>query len=144
MKRIIIITILAVICGITAMAQDRPNGTHHSSGGDRTEFFTRVSVLVPVFDDPNIVVYGCEDAYYDVTVTMGSSIEFNDIIGRERGNTINYEFSTDRSYVITLTSLLQGTTIVWRLDNGVLNGSRIPNLGGVTNDMINGAFFLDY
>lgn len=144
MKRIIIITILAVICGINAMAQDRPTGTHQSTGGDRTEFFTLVSVLTPEFDDPNIVVYGCEDAYYDVTVTMGSSIEFNDIIGRERGNTINYEFSTDRSYVITLTSLLQGTTIVWRLDNGVLNGSRIPNLGGVTNDMINGAFFLDY
>ena len=133
MKRLVIIAILSTICGMTAMAQDRPTGTHHSTGGDRGGITSFVAILQAEFVDPYIEVYGCEDASYDVIVSTGSSVVWNEIIGGEYGNVINYEFSTTRSYVITLTSLQQGTTFVWKLENGVLNGSGIPNLGNITN-----------
>ena len=38
MKRIYIITILAVICGMTAMAQNRPDMAHQNTGRDRGGF----------------------------------------------------------------------------------------------------------
>lgn len=45
MKRIFII-ILITICGLTAMAQDRPDMTHQSTGRDRIDFVTGSSPII--------------------------------------------------------------------------------------------------
>lgn len=40
MKRTFIIILLATICGLMSMAQDRPDITHQSTGGDRDGFIS--------------------------------------------------------------------------------------------------------
>lgn len=130
MKRLYI-AILITICGMTAMAQDRPDINHQTTGRDRDGIITYAMMLTPVYDEPYVEVYGCENNYYDVTVSTGRVIDWYGIIGKEYGTVIDYEFSSTMSYVITVTSS-QGSTVVWRLENGVLNGSKMP-WGGITD-----------
>ena len=136
MKRFYII-ILITICGMTAMAQNRPTGTHQSSGGDRGGIVSFTEVLMLQFNEDGLIeVTGCENDYYSVTITKDSSFVWGGIIGREHGNVIEYNnFDAVATYVITLTSS-RGSTTVWKLENGVLNGFRTPNWGGVTDHKI--------
>lgn len=135
MKRIYII-ILITICGMTAMAQNRPTGTHQSSGGDRDGIVSFTEMLMLQFNEDGLIeVTGCENDYYNVTITKESSLVWVGIIGKEHGNVISYNhFDAVATYVITLTSS-RGSTTVWKLENGVLNGSRIPNWGNATDQM---------
>lgn len=74
MKRFIIITILATIAGMTAMAQDRPDVTHQTTGGDRIDI-TTVNVSRPVLtydaEEQEITVRGFAD-FYIVEVTLAN------------------------------------------------------------------------
>jgi len=137
MKRFYLIAILMTICGMTAMAQDRPDITHQTTGRDRIDIVSITTILTPVFDEPYIFVNGCENTYCEVAVTEGTVMEWWGVIGKEYGTMIEYEFSCDKSYVITLKSS-QGSTMVWRLENGVLNGTR--KTWGDMSDQI----FFDY
>jgi len=145
MKRFYLIAILFAIASLTAMAQDKPDMTHQTTGEDRDGIVSFKTILTPLYDEPYIEVLGCEDSYYDVTVTIGMKCMWNGIIGREYGTVINYEFSSTKSYVITVTSLQGASHYVWRLENGVLNGSsRLPNWEGITDQwLIGGNPFFD-
>ena len=70
MKRIYIITILAAICGLTAMAQNRPDIAHQNTGRDRIEFGFYADQPTLVYDDVTneIAVYGNESEFYDVII----------------------------------------------------------------------------
>lgn len=133
MKRFYII-ILITICGMTAMAQNRPTGTHQTSGGDRGGIVTFTEVLVLQFNEDGLIeVMGCENDNYIVSITRETSFVWNGIIGRNYGNVIQYnDFLASATYVITLTNS-RGSTTVWKLENGVLNGSRIPTRGELSD-----------
>ena len=131
MKRFYIIAILITICSMTAMAQNRPDITHQSTGRDRGGVVSLVELLTPVFTEPYIMVYGCENSNYDVTVVKGASLEWNGNIGKDYGAIIDYAFLSTESYVITVTN--SRVSYEWRLEYGVLNGSRMPNWGGITD-----------
>ena len=78
-------------------------------------------------------VIGCENDYFSGTITNESICVWSGIIGREYGNVINYsDFSLTATYTITLTSS-RGTAHVWKLENGVINGFKMPNWGGITD-----------
>ena len=136
MKRLYI-AILITICGMTAMAQDRPDINHQTTGRDRTEITMFSEVLQLQYNEDGMIeVLGCGNDYFNVTITKDLSCVWFGIIGREYGNVINYDFQTIGTYVITLTNS-QGSTTVWRLENGILYGSKLPNLGEVTNQRKN-------
>lgn len=136
MKRFYII-ILITMCGMTAMAQNRPTGTHQTTGGDRDGIVSFAEVLLLQFNEDGLIeVMGCENDYFNVTITKESTFVWGGIIGKEYGNVIEYNsFDLSATYVITLTSS-RGSTTAWKLENGVLNGSRMPNWGGVTDHKI--------
>ena len=71
MKRIYIIAILITVCGLTAMAQDRPDMTHQTTGRDRVEFKSYADQPNLVYDSETnqIAVYGNESEFYDVNIT---------------------------------------------------------------------------
>lgn len=131
MKRFYIIAILITICSLTAMAQNRPDITHQSTGRDRGGIVTFTEILTPVYTEPYIMVYGCENNLYDVTVFKGASFDWNGFIGRDYGAIIDYAFLSTESYVIIVTN--SRGSYEWRLENGVLDGSKMPNWGGITD-----------
>ena len=137
MKRFYI-AIMITICGLTAMAQDRPDMTHQTTGRDRGGLTIFTEFLQLQFNEDGLIeVMGSENEYFNVTITRETVCVWTGIIGREYGNVINYhDFSIVATYVITLTSS-RGSTTVWRLENGVLNGSRIPRWGDVTDQIKN-------
>ena len=143
MKRFYIFAILITICGMTAMAQNRPTGTHTSSGGDRDGVVYFTEVLQLYFNAEGMIeVMGCENDYYHVTIDRESSLVWSGIIGRERGNVIEYDsYALNATYVITLTNS-RGSTTVWRLENGALIGSIMPNRGGKADQTRNDSFTL--
>lgn len=135
MKRFYIIAIL-IISGMTAMAQDRPDITHQTTGDDRLERTTE-TIQLQFNNDGRIELVGGGNHYYNVNVTSGIENIWQETIGREKGNVINYDFPIIGTFLITLTSS-QSTTL-WRLENGVLNnGSRIPKWGEVADQMKQG------
>lgn len=144
MKRIFIIAILITVCGLSAMAQNRPDMTHQSTGRDRDELPSYSAALELQFNDEGLIeVLGCENEYYNVTITRETAYVWNGIIGKEYGNVIAYNgFETTATYLITLTSS-RGTTSLWRLEYGILTGSRVPNWGGVIDQRKNG-FYLSF
>ena len=83
MKRIYIITILAVLCGITAAAQGRPNIGHQSTGRDRIEF-QLVEQPVITYDaiSQTMTVTGCFGiSNFELTITSMETqqIEFQEL-----------------------------------------------------------------
>ena len=131
MKRFYIIAIL-IISGMTAMAQNRPDITHQTTGDDRRGIVSFTDMLQLQFNDEGMIeVIGCGSNYYRVNVTQGTANVWSETIGREKGNVINYDFPEIGTFLITLTNS-RGSTTLWRLENGVINGSsRIPNWGEV-------------
>ena len=138
MKRFYIIAILITICGMTAMAQNSKGMAHQSTGRDRDGITTFCELLQLQFNDEGMIeVIGCENDYYNVSITKDLSCVWNGIIGRGFGNIITYnDFSPAGTYMITLTSS-RGSITVWKLENGVLNGSNMPNWGGISDQMNN-------
>ncbi|MBR6947442.1 MAG: hypothetical protein IKH53_05750 [Muribaculaceae bacterium] len=131
MKRLYI-AILITICGMTAMAQDRPDMTHQTTGRDRDGFDSYEMLMLQFNEDGLIEVSGCENTNYQVTITRESIPVWYGMIGKDYGNVINYtSFAVTSTYIITLTSS-RGST-VWRLENGILIGSKLPNWGGPLN-----------
>ena len=72
MKRFSIIAILITICGMTAMAQNRPDVTHQSTGDDREKYTPVMDMPALVYDEDaqEIFVEGSQSNYYMVSITM--------------------------------------------------------------------------
>ena len=132
MKRFYI-AILITICGMTAMAQNNSGMAHQTPDKNRKDIAIFTQVLTPIYSEPFIVVYGCENKNYDVTVTKGGLFDWNGTIGKDYGAIIDYTFLSTESYVITITN--SQVFYEWRLENGVLNGSKCPNWGAELNNV---------
>lgn len=115
MKRIYIISILTVICSLTAMAQE-PDKAHKTTGRDRQCEPCEVTL---VFDkNKNVIeVYSYDSDYYDVTFTPSTSqdvvIECR-IIGEH--NLIDVSNLSSGTYIIILTSS-HGNTYRWTFEH---------------------------
>ena len=110
MRRLFFITIMMTICGMTAMAQDRPDLTNQSGGGNHGGIvcLTQQPTLVYEEENEQIVVYGCETDFYDVKITMQS------IQGIVWQGTIDGEYG-----IISTAALINGTyNIILTNDNG--------------------------
>ena len=134
MKRFYIIAILMTMCGMTAMAQDRPDITHQTTGEDRDIVPNFTEWPQPFFNtDGKIEVIGCYRYSYNVTITSDNSYVWSGVIGKGHSNVIDYnEFYDDVTYLITLTSS-RGSTTRWRLENGIFVDPLLPGCGGITN-----------
>ena len=121
MKRIFIISILITICGITAMAQNRPDMTHQSTGRDRMGSKIYVDQPVLVYDNTSnqIAVYGSESEYYHVTITLVSTqdVVFTATINGDY-DIIDASIMSSGTYNIALTSS-HGNTYRWTFDHGL-------------------------
>ena len=106
MKRIFIITILATICGMTAMAQDRPDVTQQTTGGNHNDIPT-FSVARPSLTynaaDHEIIVNGMAE-YYSVEVKIASNLAvvFTTTVEGDMG-VIDVSALANDVYIITLT-----------------------------------------
>ena len=107
MKRFNIIAILITICGITAMAQDRPDLTHQTGGDDRNifKFIMDVPTLTYDEDAQEIIVQGSQAEYYTVSITATPSqmVVLETVIDGEY-DVIDVSMLTAGSYDISLTS----------------------------------------
>ena len=133
MKRFYIIAIL-IISGMTAMAQNNKGLAHQTTGNDDRDVISYYTELLQPFinNDGKIEVIGCHRYSYSVIITSDDFYVWSGVIGKGHGNVIQYnEFYDDVTYLITLMSTQGSTT--WRLENGVLNGSRCPNWGAELN-----------
>ena len=106
MKRFFIITILATICGMTAMAQNRPDVTQQTTGGNHD--------MVPTFSaarpnltynaaDQVIIVNGMSE-YYNVEVKLTGTnvVIFTTTVEGDMG-VIDVASLGNNVYIITLT-----------------------------------------
>ena len=106
MKRFFIITILATICGMTAMAQNRPDVTQQTTGGNHEEiptFFVANPVLTYDAADQVIIVNGVSE-YYDVEVKIAGTVAviFTTTVEGDMG-VIDVASLGNNVYIITLT-----------------------------------------
>ena len=127
MKRIYIITILAAICGLTAMAQNRPDIAHQNTGRDRIEFGFYADQPTLVYDDVNneIAVYGNESEFYDVIIMSASSqqVVLVTVIDGTY-DIIDASIMSSGAYTIELTSS-HGNIYRWTFNQG-LDGLTAP------------------
>lgn len=134
MKRIYIITILAAICGLTAMAQNRPDIAHQNTGRDRIEFGFYADQPTLVYDDVTneIAVYGNESEFYDVIIMSASSqqVVLVTVIDGTY-DIIDASIMSSGAYTIELTSS-HGNIYRWTFNQG-LEGIVVP---GITLDKI--------
>lgn len=116
---------MAIICGMTAMAQNRPTGTHQTTGGDRGSFLFRLDQPTLVYDDvENLInVYGSESSYYDYNI-KSQSTQMIIAAGTLDGNfdTIDATPMAVGTYIITLTSAA-GHEFQWLFDGEL----KLPN-----------------
>ena len=145
MKRFYLFAILITICGMTVMAQNNSGMAHHIPDKNRLPVVITQEFLQPFINyDGKIEVIGCVNYYYTVTITKGSAFVWSGTIGKGYTSVIDYnEFEEDVTYLITVMSS-QGTTIVWRLENGVFVDPSMPGRGSTTNHLIDGITLLDY
>ena len=121
MKRIIYITILFTICGMTAMAQNRPTGTHHTSGGNRdfVKFYNDRPTLSYNEGTNEISVYGYESDYYYLVITsVASQQQIFEAVLDGNYDIIDASIMTNGTYIIALTSA-HGRTYKWTFNNGL-------------------------
>lgn len=107
------------------MAQDRPNITHQSTGGNRGGFVTIVDRPILDFDSENraIQVYGCESDYYDFVI-MEKTSQAIIISGRIDGNYDTIDATplvNGTTYTILLTSA-HGNCYQWTFDGELITG----------------------
>ena len=149
MKRFYI-TILITICGLTAMAQDRPDITHQTGGGDRIKFGIVYDKPTLTIDNEaqEIIVEGSDSEYYIVSITHASTqaVILESVIDGVY-DIIDMSMLTSGSYIISLTSS-QWNTYSWTYENGQIsnygsasvNGLRFRSIGGTSIRM----FDFDY
>ena len=127
MKRFYI-TILITICGLTAMAQDRPDITHQSTGRDRGGIVLFADRPNLVFDaeENQIEVYGNESDYYNVSITKAGLVVYTAMID---GNydVIDASILSNGTYAIALTSS-HGNTYQWTFDQDLQGSSGLPEV----------------
>jgi len=132
MKRIYIIAILITMCGLSAMAQDRPDLTHQTGGGDRNvfKFVNDQPTLIYDAGAMEIQVTGSESAFYNVEITSQTStmLILQTVIDGEY-DVIDASMLTTEGYVVALTSS-QGNTFTWIFNNGQL--LRGPNTQSIS------------
>lgn len=133
MRRFIYIIILATMCGMTAMAQNRPTGTHHSSGGDRGGFIIMLDRPELIYNDVNqiIEVYGNESDYYDFVITNDATQLICDA-GQLDGNfaiiNASYMVQHGGTYTIELTSS-NHNVYHWTFDGDLKKGNFPDGIG---------------
>jgi len=141
MKRLYIFTtiLLMTICGMTAMAQDRPDITHQTGGGDRDKtpgvFFAQPTLEYD--QETNLItVYGFDTFYYDVVITMQSTgmIVWQGMIDGVCG-IIDASILINGTYVIKLIDD-GGRYYTWTFDSSMC-GTRLPNAIDRMSDRFN-------
>lgn len=76
MKRICIITILAVICGMTAMAQNRPDMAHQNTGRDRGGIVIVNAPVISYDENTQLLTVTRDNVnYFELTITSVSTQE---------------------------------------------------------------------
>ena len=76
MKRIYIITILAVICGLTAVAQNRPDMAHQNTGRDREGFVIHAIPVITYNDYSQQLSIACDNVnFFELTITSMATHE---------------------------------------------------------------------
>ena len=134
MKRIYIITILITICGLFAMAQDRPDLTHQSTGRDRLGFKIDEPDLIYDSGTNLITVIGCGSEYYDVVITSATTqqVVYMTVIDGHY-DIIDASFMANGAYIVELTSS-RGNLYQWFFDQGF---SQNINDFGKKSELIN-------
>ena len=133
MKRFIYIAILMTICGITAMAQDRPDITHQTGGDDRVKF--NIVNDKPTLDYNNdtqeIIVVGSDSDYYNVTISESTShaVILESVIDGVY-DIIDVSMLTSGSYNISLTSS-HWNTYTWTFENGQVTNHGFMGVNGL-------------
>ena len=150
MKRFIYIAIHITVCGITAMAQDRPDISHQTGGGDRIKFGIVYDKPTLTIDNEaqEIIVEGSDSEYYIVSITHASTqaVILESVIDGVY-DIIDMSMLTSGSYIISLTSS-HWNTYSWTYENGQIsnygsasvNGLRFKSIGGTSIRM----FDFDY
>lgn len=121
MKRFYIITILAIICSLTAMAQNRPGMAHQTPGRDRDQFMTSLLIPSVSLSDNQLTVTDIS-GFWTVWITD----EFGSICMSPRSfegeNTVDIGFypSNDVTYVLYI-STSAGNTYSWSIERGFVN-----------------------
>lgn len=121
MKRFYIITILAIVCSLTAMAQNRPGMAHQTTGRDRDQFMTSLLIPSVSLSDNQLTVTDIS-GFWTVWITD----EFGSICMSPRSfegeNTVDIGFfpSNDVTYTLYI-STSAGNTYTWCIEHGFVN-----------------------
>ena len=140
MKRLFIITILALSCGLTTWAQNNPVSNHTCSGGDHDVIgvvngFVMPGISLSYDDDAQMItVNGITDnATYVVSIVSITTLEewYDEVSSYD--NVIDVSFLDEAKYRITLQSY-EGTTYTFVVNIGgnsttVFDGSLTPKGG---------------
>ena len=144
MKRFYIIAILITICGITAMAQDRPDLTHQTNSDDRDRMWLTNDMPSLVFDETAqvILVEGSESDYYIATITSQANqmVMLETVIDGEY-DIIDVSMLTAGNYTIALTSS-NWNTYTWTFNQalGVTSNRTAGRTSGRLTNAANGGF----
>ena len=135
MKRFIFISIMAAICGMTAMAQNRPDVVQQTTGGNHDDIPT-FSVARPVLnydaDVQEITVIGMLE-YYDVEMTLASNnaVVYSATVEGDMG-VINVESLTHDVYNITLTGGGRQYRYIFNASTGTVTFRGFGGTGSIT------------
>ena len=131
MKRFYIITILAIICSLSAMAQNRPDMAHQTPGRDRDQFKATLSMPYVTLSNNYITVTGIS-GYWTMWMT---DVSANMYMAPEsfEGELEHYQISVDvpediKYYLFITTS--SGNTYKWSVFRGYTNlivGGEMPS-----------------
>ncbi len=137
MKRFYFISILITICGLTAMAQNRPDLTHQTGGGDRTIFNIVIDKPTLTFDQANheITVQGNNSEFYAVSVSpQDSEAPIYEAVIDGEYDVIDVSTLTSGNYMIALTSS-HGNIYTWTFNytSGLAYGSTTRPVKQVIN-----------
>lgn len=137
MKRIFI-TILITICGMTAMAQNRPDIAHQSTGGDRFETYSFIQKPNVEYNagQEMIIVSGVNGQYFGYLMAIATQeIELSlDVDGVY--TEIDISDLADGKYVLSLTSM-SGITFRWTIDKGGNNLIIPDGIGDMFDKSVN-------
>lgn len=146
MKRFYIITILAIICSLTAMAQNRPGMAHQTNGGNRNNIATNLSM-------PSVTLSGSELTVTNITGfwTMWITDELGMICMSPRSfegeisEDINFYASNDVKYTLYITTSA-GNTYTWFIEYGIISSTQwgelpIDHLGSSMKKIFSGEQF---
>ena len=125
MKRFYIITILAIVCSLTAMAQNRPGMAHQTAGGNRNDIMTSLSIPSVSLSD-NVLTVTNISGYWTVWITdeFGSICMSPRSFEGEDTVEIGFFLSNDVTYTIYI-STSAGNTYTWCIEHGFVNMTQL-------------------